>query len=124
MCINLSFGGGNVKLLPEEMEKARRKGAIEMNKILLEKLKNDPQYKKKFSAAVSKGLTGKPGSWIGKNHSIETKEKMRKSALGKHEGSKNSQFGTYWIHNSKEVKKIQKEELNVWIERGWSRGRK
>ena len=40
------------------------------------------------------------------------------------QGEKNSQFGTCWIHNDKENKKVKKEELNKYIDSGWIKGRK
>jgi len=40
------------------------------------------------------------------------------------QGEKNSQYGTCWIHNNKENKKIQKEDLDNWLSNGWIRGRK
>ena len=60
------------------------------------------------------------GVWYGRNHSEETKHKMRKT---KNNGSKNSQYGTCWITNSKENKKIKKEDLDIWIELGYTQGR-
>lgn len=37
--------------------------------------------------------------------------------------SKNSQFGTIWITNGQENKKIKKELLDIWIEKGYYKGR-
>ena len=54
---------------------------------------------------------------LGKNHSTETKEKISKAQLG----IKNSQYGTMWITNGLESKKIKKDEQ---IPEGWNRGRK
>ena len=64
---------------------------------------------------------GKPGAFTGKFHTEETKKKMNESAKGKHDGDKNSQYGTMWINNGTENKKIKKDEL---IPTGWSKGRK
>lgn len=38
-------------------------------------------------------------------------------------GDKNSQFGTCWIHNDEASKKIKKEELDIWLGLGWTKGR-
>lgn len=64
--------------------------------------------------------------FTGKHHSKETKNKMhQKHLLNKHQqGEKNSQYGTCWIHNDKENKKIKKEELENYINIGWIKGRK
>ena len=55
----------------------------------------------------------------GKTHTEETKDKMRKS---KNDGSLNSQFGTMWITNGIENKKIKKD-VDI-IPKGWYKGRK
>ena len=62
----------------------------------------------------------------GTKHTKETKEKISKSAKGKHIGRLNSQYGTCWIINYelKKNKKIKKEELQNWINKGWCKGRK
>jgi len=60
----------------------------------------------------------------GKTHSDETKNKMSESSKGQGKGSANSQFGTCWITNGEEVKKIKKENLDSYISDGWRRGRK
>jgi len=45
---------------------------------------------------------------------------------GKHDGTKNSQFGTMWIYNLEEKlsKKIKKEDLPDYENLGWLKGRK
>jgi hypothetical protein len=45
---------------------------------------------------------------------------------GKYKGEQNSQYGSCWIHNLdlKESKKIKKEDINQWLEKGWLNGRK
>jgi hypothetical protein len=59
--------------------------------------------------------------WIGKSHTTETIERMKESHKDKHNGEKNSQYGTIWITNEVESKKIKKDEE---IPEGWRRGRK
>ena len=59
--------------------------------------------------------------WSGKKHRPETITKMQKS---KNVGEKNSQFGTIWIHNRHESKKIRKEEFDYWYSLGYTRGRR
>jgi hypothetical protein len=49
---------------------------------------------------------------------------MCESHKGKHDGNKNSQYGTCWITKNDENKKIKKEELNSFIIEGWIKGRK
>lgn len=59
--------------------------------------------------------------WTGKKHKEETKRKIGQANSLKQKGSKNSQYGTMWITNGKENKKIKKEEK---MPEGWSKGRK
>lgn len=68
-------------------------------------------------------LLGKyKGAFTGKSHSEETKKKL--SIANKQQAEKNSQYGTCWITNEKENKKIKKEETSEWIKKGWVKGRK
>jgi len=62
-------------------------------------------------------------TWLGKNHKPETIEKMKKSSKGKHIGDKNSQFGTCWITNGQENKKIKKEDIDNFLSLGYYKGR-
>lgn len=52
---------------------------------------------------------------------IKRKETFK--LIGHSKGSKNSQYGTYWITNDKENKKIKKEDLDFWIINGYKKGR-
>ncbi len=71
---------------------------------------NDPRY-----------LSGElVHNWTGRKHKEETKRKIAKANSIKQSGSKNSQHGSMWITNSKENKKIKKEDK---IPEGWSKGR-
>ena len=57
----------------------------------------------------------------GKKVSEETKQKLRKPKKDGHQqGSNNNQFGTMWITNGLENKKIKKEDT---IPDGWNKGR-
>lgn len=61
----------------------------------------------------------KYNNFYGKTHSEESKQKM--SEAGKQRtGNKNSQFGTMWITNGVENRKIQKNEE---VPDGWNKGR-
>lgn len=64
--------------------------------------------------------------WRGRKHTQETKDKMSKThkANNDQSGEKNSQFGTCWITNGVENKKIKKEDINIFLNKGWSKGRK
>lgn len=60
-------------------------------------------------------------SFEGKNHTDESRNKISKSMKGKGIGSENSQFGTIWITNGEQNKKINKDER---IPLNWYKGRK
>ncbi len=138
MCMNLTLGGGhgwdyiNNTIDPEEM---RRRGNIGNKKIKILK-ESDPDFLKKW--IEQKSNNGKivkekqigifsPSiigtSFLGKIHSEESKEKMRKGAKGKHVGDKNSQYGTCWIYNEK-IKECKKIKTVEEIPNGWLKGRK
>ena len=79
--------------------------------------KTDPDWVEKRRSNLSKAAMGNK-SWTGKTHTEETKDKMRKT---KNQGSKNSQFGTMWITNGTDNKKIKKD---ADIPEGCYKGRK
>ena len=68
------------------------------------------------------------GSWYNTNKSLTKAQKadialiISKCQTGKH----NSQFGKIWIFSEEEKrsKKIFKEDLDFWLEKGWKNGRK
>lgn len=72
---------------------------------------------------ISSSLKGRQSPFQNKKHSEETLNKLRKHDRQK--GDKNSQFGSCWIFKSdKGNKKIKKEELDSYLNAGWSKGRK
>ena len=62
--------------------------------------------------------------WVGRKHKAETRQKMSASAKERlKDPKKNSQYGTCWITNGSENKKIKKEELDQYIKLGYRKGR-
>jgi hypothetical protein len=92
-------------------------------KIQAEKRKTDPSYAKMINEKISNALKGRPGTFKGKTHSVETKNKIGEKTSIYQKGVGNSQYGTRWIHSLKlEVsKKIKKSEF---LPEGWVEGRK
>ena len=56
----------------------------------------------------------------GKKHTVESIQRMKESAAGKHVGDRNSQFGTMWITNGDSNAKIKIKDS---VPDGWYRGR-
>lgn len=67
--------------------------------------------------SINSGI-GKKDGFKGKKHTEETKKKM---SIADRSGKKNSQFGTMWITNGAENKKIKKNDI---IPLDWYKGRK
>lgn len=125
-CMNL-MGGGTGGFISEEQQ---RKRSMAGGKARAERFKEDEEYAKRhremastnFKKAHQEGKI-KYDTFTGKKHSDETKKLMSEKAKER-VGEKNSQFGTCWINNGKEAKKIKKEDLNTWLDNGWVKGRK
>jgi hypothetical protein len=59
----------------------------------------------------------------GQKHKEETKIIIGQKNSIHQQGQGNSQYGTCWITNGVDNKKIQKKELDYWLTLGYSRGR-
>lgn len=126
LCMNLKTGGnGGGKIWHAEHGKIfHAAGGKAVRRLLskrhLEKLKSDPDYYDKWHTALIKAQEGMPNPFLGKNHTTETKQILREKAQ-QLTGDKNSQYGTCWITNESENKKIHKGDN---IPDGWRLGRK
>jgi hypothetical protein len=69
---------------------------------------------------VSNGMTGIQ-NFKGKHHSVESKTLIGEKSSIHQRGSGNSQYGSMWITNGSENKKIKKFDI---IPEGWYKGRK
>jgi len=121
MCMNLKLGGegGNSGIDGIAVGGDKFKGANAYWNIPENKEKSKLRASKTFKKLHNDGKF-RYDNFIGKSHSEETKQKMREKALER-VGDKNSQFGTCWITNDIESKKIYKGDL---IPEGWRLGRK
>ena len=114
-CMNLKVGG--IGGFPPNAKDAFR-----------EKLKN-PEYRKEFARKSRSSETLKRlhqegrikyDTFTGKKHKPETIQKMKDIKKGYGVGERNSQYGTYWITNGIENRKIKASDI---IPEGWSKGR-
>ena len=126
-CMNL-MGGGTGGYISEEHYQNTSKIGGNVHKL---KLINDKDYaewhRKKSSDWMTKYNslgTHNYNTFEGKTHSEESKQKMSEMKKGTGTGKANSQHGTCWITNGKEVKKIKKETLDTYLNDGWIKGRK
>ena len=132
MSYNLCDGGhggfGYINQQPEKKDWVL-KGRIATNIVLKEKygVSNSSQIDfvrrkigEKAKLRHEQGLMKPPPSFLGKKHSEETKQKMKNNKIGHGVGSKNSQYGTCWITNEIQNKKIFKGDS---IPEGWRLGR-
>jgi hypothetical protein len=111
-CMNLMSGGTGGFISVEHMKKV-----LDKKNWLWQ---NDTNWATNYSQQMSKNATGNK-SWTNKKHSGESKIKMSEARKGIGVGETNSQFGTMWITNGTENKKVKKNEM---IPEGWYKGRK
>jgi hypothetical protein len=125
-CLNCKPGGEGGFLDSTRMDNAERKRRF------LDKMSNDSEYREGFldkcrenypkTLGKYKALgTHDYATFKGKKHTPETIEKMKESKKDYGKGSTNSQYGTCWITNEVENKKIYKGDS---IPQGWKLGRK
>ena len=126
-CMNLRVGGTGG--FSKETQQMGGKVSGELRK---KRWVNDKEFRDRMKEillenskrAHMNGNASTPPSFKGKSHSEETKQRMSESSKGQGKGSANSQYGTCWITNGTEVKKIKKEELDSHLNERWVKGRK
>lgn len=122
-CINIKYGGDGGFFNDEHKQKFfeaakktqfKTEDAAKGKKIFLERYYNDEEFRKYYKSRL------RPFNWTGKKHREETKIKIGLINSESQKGEKNSQFGTCWITNGVENKKIKKTDE---IPLGWRLGR-
>ena len=88
----------------------------------LQSEKNKKQKSEFFKKLHREGILFIP-NWTNRKHKEESKIKIGKANSIHQQGEKNSQYGTCWITNGTENKKIKKEELALYINQGYYKGR-
>lgn len=139
MCLNLAVGGeggfGNLFLTKEQLQKGRKttdnilkkKYGDNFRSVITKNYYNNltdeekKQHKEKIKEGKSKSNFDCGSTFRGKKHKEETKKRIGEKNSHNQKGEKNSQFGTCWITDGINNKKIKK---NGVIPIGWRRGRK
>ena len=106
------------------------KGSTTGSEILKNKLKHDKKLAEEFkqrgiyamSVAYAKGSV-RHDTFKDKKHKQKSKDAIGEANSLKQLGKNNSQYGTCWITKDKENKKIKKEDLDVYLQQGWNKGR-
>jgi hypothetical protein len=132
LCMNIRPGGEGGGLFGKNNgfygKKITEENKIKMLNALLEKRK-DPSFIKKLNKKLSDSATkhfkeGGLNSFFNKKHTDDTKKKIGEKNSVHQKGEGNSQFGTCWIYNDKESKKIKNSELEQYLKCDWIKGRK
>ena len=129
-CMNLKVGGDgglSTKKHKDAWVKAGRAAITQLEQ-------NDPEFKKKRRAKIEETLKSRGKyeefknrianhrlDWTGLKHSEQTKKKMSDAKKGKGLAQANTQYGTCWITNEVESRKVNKGDT---IPQGWRLGRK
>lgn len=119
LCMNLQLGGGGGFSSEEHQKKAQAAS----HESYRNRLKTDDKFRDKVFLNLYQNMkkyhkSGKHkyDNFTGKKHTEETKQKMRDKA-SQRIGDKSSQYGTCWITNGSENKKIKKTETipDAWV---------
>jgi hypothetical protein len=124
MCMNLKPGGtGGFNNIEHQLKCSQAAGIKHRDR-----MKNDSEYRERLTKMTSESNKrrhergeGFIYSWLGKKHNSESIQKMKDSAIDRGKGNTNSQFGTRWITNGIESKKIKASDS---LPEGWEFGRK
>lgn len=124
MCMNLKPGGTGGLSNEIHKQKFLQAGTRESAKSgkakeTMKRLLADESWSSSYRLKISESLKGRQ-FFKGKTHTADTKKKMSESHRGRGLGENNSQFGTMWITNGVEAKKIKKSDP---IPSGWVKGR-
>jgi hypothetical protein len=130
---NLTLGGGSGWYHCNNDPTNIAKRSWQWVKAHSDKLKSNPEYRKRYGESLSKAFKARVErgevfisngkGFLGKTHSEETKQKMRKP---KNQGESNSQFGSCWVFDPEANKatKIKKDEVEKFLSDGYRLGRK
>ena len=130
LCMNIAPGGGGGFSNDEHRTKFRQAGtkaALESRGSKMahsRSLKSNATRKIRFEAGLISTESYMP--FLGKAHDTETRKRISESLKkqkGRQLGCKNSQFGTCWVIKDRPIK-IKKDDLQLYLDRGFVAGRK
>ena len=130
LCMNLKKGGeGGGKFYSKEHYDKFKMGCKNNGDFHRDRMRSDKNYREKWIKFMQEhrpDLSGDKNGFFNKIHSEESKQKIGEANSISQKGSKNSQFGTCWIHNTeKEInKRIKKEQIEKYLQEGWKSGMK
>ena len=145
LCYNLHEGGsGGFEYINKHYAHMKRKLFKKAEIVRLEKLRTDPEFRKRVGERISKAQRKKYKSdpefleaarrrvlllqpsavevWRGQKHTKET----RKILSDNHRGERNSMCGMHWMYNddTQQSKRFPKNETTAQQQVGWQLGRK
>lgn len=125
-CMNLKLGGTGGFSSEEHMMTCSKAGNVSYKN----RLDIDESFREKTLELLlsnvkkaHKNGNHKYNKFQGKKHSEESKKLISKTKQGQGSGEANSQFGTCWINNGVEDKKIKKDDLAEYLDNHWVKGR-
>lgn len=129
LCMNLKEGGDGGGGFTPEQQRLNVVKSNEKQKILRE---SDSEWFEKKCSKISdsnrksyqNGRVKILPDWNGKKHNNITKQLISEKRKGTGLAETNSQYGTCWITKDGENKKIKKDDLNIYLNKGWVKGRK
>ena len=129
LCLGGQGGFSYINSLPEKSNYSK-KNVIKLHSTKkhlesLEFIKNSEILEKKRLDNLRKSLSSKENikfTFAGKCHSVKTKKVMSEKAKSRI-GIKNPSFGSFWITDGINNKKIKKEQLDFYITQGYYKGR-
>ena len=128
LCMNLKPGGYGGFCNEQHRQKFISSNVVKQAHERIKWLyKNDSEWLQQMKVKIKEGqnkINFNYNTFEGRSHTEETKRKISEKNKLNQKGQKNSQYGTCWITNGVENKKIKKEELDKYIYLGWLKGRK
>ena len=89
----------------------------EASKKKMSEIKRGKKTSEETKKKQSEALKGEKAYWYGKHLKKETREKLSKAHKGQN-------INRRWINNNSENKYVLKEEVQLYLEKGWKKGMK